>query len=38
METSSLAPCGEFKDDRKLPGIVGHALHHAVDFGEEAPS
>ena len=24
------------KDDGKLPGIVGHALHDAVDFGAKA--
>jgi Arc/MetJ family transcription regulator len=24
-----------FKDHRELPRIVGHAFHHAVDFGAE---
>jgi len=29
-------PPESFKDDGKLPGIVGHALNDAVDFGAEA--
>ena len=29
-------PPESLKDDGKLPGIVGHALHDAADFGAKA--
>ena len=29
-------PPESLKDDGKLPGIVGHALHDTVDFGAKA--
>jgi hypothetical protein len=29
-------PPDSLKDDGKLPGIAGHALNHAVDFGAKA--
>jgi hypothetical protein len=29
-------PPESLKDDGKLPGFVGHALHDAVDFGAKA--